>query len=538
MAGKQNNNNEDKPMSESPANTAAPMDTPNGPGKGGWVDRALNFIEVVGNRLPDPAVLFLILMVTVWVLSLLLSGVSFDAIHPATGEAVQVTNLLSGDNFAYFLSNMVTTFTGFAPLGVVLVAMLGVGVAEQSGFINAVLKKLLGVTPQMLLTPMLILVAIVSHTAVDAGYVLVIPLGGVIFYAAGRHPLAGIAAAFAGVSGGFSANFVPSAIDPLLQGFTQSAAQIVSPELQLNPLNNWFFTSASCLVIVLLGWWLTDKVIEPRLKNVAIDGDPEEMPVMQEVGTRERRALRLSTLVMVIGIGALIAWMLPGDSALRDEAGNLAAFGAPAMKSIVPLIFLLFIIPGVVFGYAAGTFQKSKDVIDAMSKTMGSMSYYIVMAFFCALFIAEFGRSGLGTLLAVEGGNLLATMALPGPVTLMGIILLVGFVNLFVGSASAKWALLAPIFVPMLMQVGFSPDLTQAAYRVGDSSTNIITPLMPYFPLVVVYCQRYVKSTGIGTLVSMMLPYSVVFLLCWSIFLVIYWSLGLPLGLQASYTYP
>lgn len=509
-----------------------------GGGRNGWVNRALNFIEVVGNRLPDPAVLFLILMVVVWVLSWLLSGVDFEALHPATGESIRVTNLLSGSEMARFLSGMVNTFTSFAPLGVVLVAMLGVGVAEQSGFINAVLKKLLAVTPKSLLTPMLILVAIVSHTAVDAGYVLVIPLGGVIFYAAGRHPLVGIAAAFAGVSGGFSANFVPSAIDPLLQGFTQSAAQIVDPQMQLNPLNNWFFTSASSVLIVLLGWWLTDKVIEPRLKNVDIDGDDEDMPVIHDLGGREKKALYLSLLVMAACIAGLVAWLIPGASALRDAQGQLASFDAPVMRSIVPLIFLLFILPGVVFGYAAGSFKKSKDVIDAMSRTMSSMAYYIVMAFFCALFIAEFAHSGLGTLLSVKGGNALAAMDLPGPVTLIGIILLVGFINLFVGSASAKWGLLAPIFVPMLMQIGFSPDLTQAAYRVGDSSTNIITPLMPYFPLVVVYCQRYVKGTGIGTLVSMMLPYSVVFLVCWSLFLVAYWSLGIPLGLQASYTYP
>jgi aminobenzoyl-glutamate transport protein len=204
----------------------------------------------------------------------------------------------------------------------------------------------------------------------------------------------------------------------------------------------------------------------------------------------------------------------------------------------VPLIFLLFIIPGAVYGYAAGNFRTSKDVIDAMAKSMGTMAYYIVMAFFCALFIAEFGRSQLGTLLSVEGGSLLAALGMPGPVTLMGIIALVGLVNLFVGSASAKWALLAPIFVPMLMQVGFSPDLTQAAYRVGDSATNIVTPLMPYFPLVVVYCQRYVRGTGIGTVVSMMVPYSIAFLICWSAFLVVYWMAGIPLGLQSSYTYP
>lgn len=505
---------------------------------GSWLDRALNRIETAGNRLPDPAILFLLLMIVVWILSWALAGVAFTAEHPASGEPIRVRNLLTGEELARFLATMVETFTGFAPLGVVLVAMLGVGVAEHSGFIGAALKGLLGVTARRLLTPMLILVAIISHTAVDAGYVVVIPLGGVIFYAAGRHPLAGIAAAFAGVSGGFSANFVPSALDPLLQSFSQSAAQLVEPAMQLNPLNNWFFTSASCLIIVGLGWWLTDRVVEPRLREVAVDGDDEAMPVMTPIEARERRALAVAMSVLLAGLLLLVIATLPAQSPLRASGGELASFEAPLMQAIVPLIFLLFIIPGTVYGFAAGTFKGSRDVVQGMSTAMGTMSYYIVLAFFASLFIAEFGRSQLGTLLSVEGGNFLAELRLPGPLTLIGIILLVGFVNLFVGSASAKWALLAPIFVPMLMQVGFSPDLTQAAYRVGDSSTNIITPLMPYFPLVVVYCQRYVKSTGIGTLVSMMLPYSVAFLLVWSAFLALYWMIGIPLGLQASYTYP
>lgn len=505
---------------------------------GGWLDRALNGIERAGNKLPDPAMLFCLLLFVVWVLSWLLSYVQFDATHPGTGDPLTVTNLLSGTEIANFLSTMVSTFTGFAPLGVVLVAMLGVGVAEHSGYINAAIRLLLNVTPKMLLTPMLILVAIISHTAVDAGYVLVIPLGGVIFYAAGRHPLAGIAAAFAGVSGGFSANFVPSAIDPLLQGFTQSAAQIADAGMQLNPLNNWFFTSASTLLIVGLGWLLTDKVVEPRLKMDAIDGDREDMPEIHAIDSRERRAFWVSTWIIVLGIVLLVVSVLPEGSAMRSPDGEVASFDAPLMQSIVPLIFLMFVVPGVVFGMMSGSFSNTDDIVKAMSKSMEGMSYYIVMAFFCALFIDAFGNSGLGTLLSVGGGNLLKALALPGPVTLFGIIFLVGFVNLFVGSASAKWALLAPIFVPMLMQIGFSPDLTQAAYRVGDSATNIITPLMPYFPLVVVYCRRYVKGTGIGTLVSMMLPYSVTFLVLWSLFLIGYWMLGIPLGLQASYTYP
>jgi aminobenzoyl-glutamate transport protein len=506
--------------------------------EGNWLDRALNSIERVGNKLPDPAMLFCLLLFVVWILSFLLSFLSFDLAHPGTGEPLAAKNLLAGEEIARFLATMVTTFTSFAPLGIVLVAMLGVGVAERSGYINTALKMLLNVTPKSLLTPMLILVAIISHTAVDAGYVLVIPLGGIIFYAAGRHPLAGIAAAFAGVSGGFSANFVPSAIDPLLMGFTQSAAQIIDPAVQLNPLINWGFTSASCLVIVALGWYITDRIVEPRLAKDVVDGDADDMPVMPEVGVRERLAFWVATSVMAAGIVGLVLSVLPDDSPMRSPDGELASFGAPIMQSIVPLIFLMFVVPGVVYGYVAGTFKQSRDIVTAMTKTMESMAYYVVMAFFCALFIDAFGNSGLGVLLSVAGGNALQALAMPGPVTLIGIILLVGFVNLFVGSASAKWALLAPIFVPMLMQIGFSPDLTQAAYRVGDSATNIITPLMPYFPLVVVYCQRYVKGTGIGTLVSMMLPYSVTFLIVWSLFLVGYWALGLPLGIDSSYVYP
>ena len=479
---------------------------------GGFINRAMKTIEVVGNKLPDPAMLFLISMIVVWILSWLLSPVEFAEINPRTGDALRINNLLTGSAIAAFLSNMVTTFTGFAPLGVVLVAMLGVGVADESKYINTGLKILLGKTSKALLTPMVIFVGILSHSAVDAGYVLVIPLGGVIFYAAGRHPLAGIAAAFAGVSGGFSANPVPSALDPLLQGFTQPAAQIIDPNYLVNPLCNYFFTAASSLLIVGLGWFLTDRVIEPKLnRDTQVDVDAEEAPNMSVVTAKEKKAFWISTLAIVIGLVILVAAVLPADSPLRDANGSLNSFTAPIMQSIVPLIFLFFLLPGVVYGFISGTFKTAKDMVDAMTKAMKDMSYYIVMAFFCALFIDAFGRSNVGALLAIKGAVFLKSLAMPGELTLFGVIMLAGFVNLFVGSASAKWALLAPIFVPMLMQVGFSPELTQAAYRVGDSSTNIVTPLMPYFPLVVVFCQRYVKKTGIGTLVSMMLPASYVY---------------------------
>lgn len=500
--------------------------------------RLLDAIERAGNKLPDPALLFVLALFLVWICSALLSGHRFE-VPSATGPvAKEVQNQLAGKAMASFLSDMVKTFTGFHPLGVVLVALLGVGVAEHSGFVAAALKRLVAFTPRVLLTPMLILVAIISHTAADAGYVLVIPLGGVIFYAAGRHPLAGIAAAFAGVSGGFSANPVPSSLDPMLQGITQEAVRILDPSRQVNPLCNWIFTGASTLLIIGLGWFVTDRIVEPRLADHPVDGDESDMPKMEELTDAERRGLRAGGLAMLLGLVALALLSAPASSAMRAPSGSLTEFKAPLMQSIVPFIFLLFLLPGLVHGYVSGAYTSHRDVIKSMSKTMSTMGYYLVMAFFASLFIYAFNQSQLGALLAVEGAGLLRSAALPGPVTIVGIILLCATVNLVIGSASAKWALLAPIFVPMLMQLGLSPELTQAAYRVGDSTTNIVTPLMPYFPLVVAFAQRYVKKTGIGTLTSVMLPYTVAFLVAWTLFLLGFWALGLPLGIQGGYSYP
>ncbi len=572
----------------------------------GFVERALGVVEKVGNKLPDPAALFLILLFVVWIISALLSTMTFAEIDPRTGKALVINNQMTGTAIATFLSNMVTTFTSFHPLGVVLVALLGVGVAEHTGFINASLKALLGFTSASLLTPMIIFVGILSHTAADAGYVLVIPLAAVIFYSAGRHPLAGIAAAFAGVSGGFSANFIPASLDPLLAGLTQSGAQIINPSYVVNPLANWYFTAASTILLVVVGWLITDKIIEPRLnKTSEVDGDPEDMPKMEELGPKEKKGLIAGMIALVLGIVILAAVSIPETSPMRSQAGfrvtqasvdklraagvpedvlakaapmlgqdlfgktafdnaakqrlgeeNAKKFGevfmqnaepvapqltastAPLMLSIVSLIFLLFLIPGIVYGYVAGTISGHKDIVQGMSKTMSTMGYYIVLAFFASLFIAAFGQSNLGALFALKGAGALQALNLPPQVTIVGVILLTALVNLLIGSASAKWALLAPIFVPLLMQLGMSPELAQAAYRIGDSTTNIITPLMPYFPLVVVFAQRYVKKTGIGTMISLMLPYTVGFFIMWVVFLMIYWALGIPLGIQAGYTYP
>src|SRR5690606_28554270 len=304
-----------------------------------------------------------------------------------------------------------------------------------------------------------------------------------------------------------------SSLDPLLAGLTQEAARLIDPTVVVNPLNNYVFTTASTVLVVLVGWFLTDRVIEPRLRNTAVDGDAADMPTMEVLTTRERRGLLLAVASMLALTAVLLLTSWPAGSAWRapadapSGAGELLVATAPLMQSIVPLIFILFLVPGVVHGYVSGSVKTHRDVIQGMSKAMGGMGYYIVMAFFAAQFIYAFGQSNLGALLAIKGANLLQALGMPTGVTLVGIVLLSGLVNLMVGSASAKWALIGAIMVPMLMQLGISPDLTQAAYRVGDSSTNIITPLLPYFPLIVVFCQKYVKSSGIGTLLALMLPF-------------------------------
>lgn len=503
-------------------------------------NRLLGAIEWAGNRLPDPAMLFVWALLITWGTSWWLSRVTFREINPENNEPIQVVNQLGPKELTTFMADMVKTFVEFPPLGLVLVALLGVGVAEHTGFVQAIIKCLLLVTPDRLLTPMVILVALLSHSAGDSGYVLVIPLGGVIFAAARRHPVAGIAAAFAGVSGGFSANFIPSSLDTLLQGFTQKAAQIVDPDRAVNPLCNLAFMSASCVLIVAIGWFLTDRIIEPRLNRTSPLDDERLDPTMSPLGAltdAEWRGVLAGGVTLAVLAILLIAAAAPVASPLRGSEGGLTQRDAPLMKAIVPLIFLAFLVPGTVHGYVSGTVKSHRDVVQAMSKSMSTMGHYLVMAFFAAQFTHVFRQSNVGVLLAVKGANSLEAVGLPPQVTIIGVILFTACVNLLIGSASAKWALLSPIFVPMLMQLGLSPELTQAAYRIGDSGTNIITPLNPYFPLVVVYAQRYVKQVGVGTMVSLMVPYSVAFLIGWTALLLLFWALGIPLGVQSTYEY-
>lgn len=506
------------------------------------LQRFLGALERAGNRLPDPSLLFVLLLVLVFVLSAWFGGVAFETAAKAGGapETQRITNLLEGPRLVAFIAGMVQTFVLFHPLGVVLVAMLGLGVAEHSGLIHSSLKAALGVTPKRLLSPVVALAAILSHTAADAGYVLVIPLGGILFHAAGRHPLAGIACAFAGVSGGFGANFIPSGLDPLLQGITQQAARMVDAELVVNPLCNWYFAAASSVLVILVVWFVTDRWIEPRLRGTAVDGELTAESSPAPLLPREKRALWLALGAFLFAALALVWWAAPAGSPWRfqdpanpahPENGSLVAAKSPLMMAIVPLIFLLSLVPGLVYGFAAGTLRDHRDVFAGMARSMSSMGQYLVMAFFAALFIQAFGDSKLGLWLAVLGARGLEAMALHPSITLTLMILLVASVNLLIGSASAKWALLAPVLVPMLAEAGFRPETVQAAYRVGDSSTNIITPLLPYFPLILIHARRHVSGAGLGTLISLMLPYSVMLLISWTIFFLFWHLAGWPFGL-------
>lgn len=506
----------------------------------GLVNKFLNGVEWVGNKLPTPALLFFYAMLIIMVISWPLSYQEFSfSISNSSGEietqVKSVSNLLSSNMLVYFLTDFVRIFINFAPLGVVVVGMLGIGIAERTGYVDVALKKLLNITPVKLLTPMVLFVAMLSHFAADAGYIVVIPIGGILFYAAGRHPIAGIAAAFAGVSAGFSANLIPSTNDILLQKITQDAANILDPVYTVNVLSNWAFGSASVFFLVIVGWFVTDKIVEPRLQRTAIDADAQ-VEERKPVTPKESQAFWISSAVMVALLAIFTVWAWPEDSLLRAD-GSLTSAQAPLMKSIVAIIFIVFIIPGIVHGYLVGYYKKADDIIVSLTENMKDMSSFLVMMFFCAFFIEAFTKSGLGQIIALAGAETLQNLKMGPQPTVILAILFIAFINLFIGSASAKWVLLSPILVPMLMHLGIAPELTQAAYRVGDSTTNIISPLMTYFALVVVYCQRYVKSTGIGTLISIMIPYSIVFLITWIAFLMIWWGLGLPLGIEGAYLY-
>jgi aminobenzoyl-glutamate transport protein len=415
--------------------------------------------------------------------------------------------------------------------------MLGAGVAERSGLFGVAMRAAVRRAPRALLTPLVALVAMVGNLAADAAYVVLIPLAGLLYAAAGRHPVAGIAAAFAGVSGGFSANLFPGQLDALLFGITETAVKgaAIDPRWTMNIVGNWYFIVGMTVVFLPVIWWVTDRIIEPRLGPplASATADPNT-----PLSAGERRGL-WAALAAALAVAGLWVFFLygPGEPLLDASAQTEQARLTPFYQSLVGGFLLLFLAAGWAFGHCAGTVTSHRDVVRMMSASMGELAYYLVLAFAAAHFVAMFNWSNLGLILAVQGADLLRASGLPLPLLLTGIVLLTAFVNLFVGSASAKWALLAPVLVPMLMLLDVSPEMTTAAYRLGDSATNIITPLMVYFPLILTFCQRFKPDFGLGSLTATMLPYSL-WLLVAGVLMTIAWVyLDLPLGPGAGVRY-
>ncbi|EHM09218.1 putative p-aminobenzoyl-glutamate transporter [Thermanaerovibrio velox DSM 12556] len=499
----------------------------------GFFNRFLDVVEKGGNKLPHPATLFLILAVLVVVISGIAasSGVQVTYERVSEGKAEQVTvaavSLMSKEGLRQIFSEAVSNFTGFAPLGTVLVAMLGVAVAEGTGLIQACLKKLVLSTPKKLITFVVVFAGVMSNIASDAGYVVLVPLGAIVFLGFKRHPLAGLAAAFAGVSGGFSANLLVGTIDPLLSGISQEAARIFQPGYVVNPTDNYYFMAVSTIVISIIGTWITEKVVEPRLGTY--HGDHHDDHDLSSFTEEERRGLRMAGLSLILFTALILALVLPSNGVLRDDQGKILGH-TPFMMALVPIIAMGFLIPGVVYGICTGKVKNDKQVASLMGKGMSSMGSYIVLAFFAAQFVSYFKWSNLGIILAVKGANFLKATGMTGIALMIGFILVAAFINLFIGSASAKWAIMAPVFVPMFMGLGYTPAFTQLVYRIGDSCTNIITPLMSYFAVIVAFAQKYRKDIGMGTLISIMLPYSLAFLVGWSLLMIVWFFLGLPIG--------
>ncbi len=509
--------------------------------KKGFFSKFLKSVETLGNILPHPVTLFAIFCVLILVVSQFCEWIDLSVIDPrpegAKGRSadgiISAIGLLNAEGIRKIFLNLVKNFTNFAPLGTVLVAMLAVGVAEYSGLLTAFIRSIVLRAPDKLITFAVVFAGILSNTASELGYVVLVPLGGYIFLAKNRHPIAGMAAAFAGVSGGYSANLFIGTLDPLLAGITEEAARLIAPDYSVHAAVNWYFMMVSSIVVAVVGTLVTEKIVEPNLgkyDDSRGDDDIDASEAIKPLSDVEKKGLKWA-LVTTFALGIIAAiTIIPEWGILRDPVTK-SALKSPFLKGIITWIFIFFFIPSIVFGKVVGTIKSDRDVINGMTHAMERLGMYMVLVFFAAQFIAFFKWTNLGAISAVSGASFMQSMGLTGPLIFIPFILMCCFVNLMLGSASAQWAVTAPIFVPMLMLIGYSPEVIQAAYRIGDSSTNIITPMMSYFGLIYSFAEKFDRKIGIGTLVSTMLPYSIFFVVFWSA-LFYFWVfvLGLPVG--------
>lgn len=488
-------------------------------------NRFLNGIEVMGNRLPDPFLLFAILAGGVILVSFIFSLFDASVTHPGSGETLEIKSLLSGEGIEFILTEMLNNFTGFAPLGLVLAMMLGIGLAEKVGFLDDAIQRTILKSPPALVTYTVIFVGIMGNIASDAANVLIPPLAAMVFYRIGRNPIAGLVAGFAATGAGFTANLIIVGTDALLAGITTEAAQIYDPSFVVTPVDNWYFSIVSVFVLTIVGGLVTSKFIEPRLGKY--EGE-EIKHDMKEKHPNADKAFRNAILAGTIYLVILIGLIFMPDSPLRGEGGTIVP--SPFLSGIIPIILFFFLAIGVTYGITLGNIKSSKDVTKYMSESIKDLAGYIVLIFAISQFIAFFTWSNIGTWIAVNGADFLTNINFTGIGLIIGYILFTAMLNFVITSGSAKWALEAPVFVPMFMKLGYHPAFVQVSYRVADSSTNIITPLMPYLVVILSFMQKYDKKAGLGTLISLMLPYSLAFLCTWIILILIFFYTGIPFG--------
>jgi aminobenzoyl-glutamate transport protein len=492
----------------------------------------LKKVEVAGNKLPHPFLLFVGLTVSVMVLSFILEKIGIQAQHPVKDEIVTVKNLLSRDGFSYMILNLIKNFTGFRPLGLVLSMMIGIGLAEKAGLMSSFMRKFILGAPDSLLISAIFLIGICGNIASDASVIIVPPLAGAIFYGAKKNPLVGIAAGYAAACAGFTANLVIAGTDALLAGITEEAAHIINPAITVSPLVNYYFMIVSTLLLTVVGTIVTKKIVEKQagvyIPEAGLSVDVGEY----ELSTSEKKGLKSAGITTLLYWGSIVLLTIPSGSVFRGASGGIA--DGLLIKGIIPFILFWFIAVGIAYGKKAGTIKVGADVPKLMTASMVEMAPYIVFVFVIAQFVSFFNWTNLGLILAVKMGGLLELSGFTGFPMVTLVMLITMFINLFLGSGSAKWALLSPVFVPMFMMLGYSPEFAQLAYRIGDSTTNAISPLFPYIAIVLGFMQKYKKDAGLGNIFAMMIPYTFAFGLMWIIQVAVWFYFKLPLGPGAN----
>ncbi|WP_432725150.1 AbgT family transporter [Staphylococcus equorum] len=498
-------------------------------GKPTLINRFLNIVEKVGNRLPDPSILFFLMCVELAILTWVVSLFQISVKHPGTGDTIAIKSILSKDGLSMILNDAIKNFSEFPALGLVLAVMLGIGIAEKTGYFDKLMIQVVHKAPKNFIVPVIIIIGIIGNAAGDAAPIVLPPLAAMVFIKLGYHPIAGLAMAYASALGGFSANVMIGMSDALLYAFTKPATSIVSDSVHVNVAMNWYFIAASVLVLLPSVYWVTMRFVIPRLgkyddSNSAIQADDSN----SKLTPQENRAVFWANISFFGLIVLLIILAIPQHSFLRNANTGSLLNDAPIINGVGLIILVLFLVPGLVYGIMIKEFKNSKDLGKMLADSMSSMGSFIVIVFFAAQLLAFLEWSNLGIIVAVKGASILQGQN--GVVLILGIILLSALINLLIGSASAKWGILAPIFIPMLIIVGFHPALTQMLYRIGDSISNPITPMMPYLPLLLSYAQKYDNDMKLGSLLSSLMPYTIILSIVWPLFMIAWYLLGWPLG--------